>query len=78
MFPGDVFAQLVREFEFEGGFANRMLQVYLRLCRTLNVSDPADPLSNKVARTVIEVALKDGRDPEEIYKQALKTFKPGH
>ena len=78
MFPGQPFEQILREYDSDFGFRHTMLQVYLRVCRALDVSDPADPLANKVARAVIVLACEGVRDPEEIYQQALNQLRPAH
>jgi hypothetical protein len=68
-------AKLVQENELNSDDVAAMLDVYVRICRVLKVTDPADPLSNTVARTVIHIAQEGERDPQELYKRALSQLK---
>ena len=68
------FEQLLQENGLEPRFASPLLNVFLNVCRSLHVSDPADPMSNEIARTVINIALESVRDPEGIFEEALNRF----
>jgi hypothetical protein len=48
-----------------------MRGVFMKVCHTLKVSDPADPLSATVARTVITLALDGEVDRDALYQQTL-------
>lgn len=73
--PRGLIAELVRENELNSDDVAAMLEVYMSVCRALDVTDPADPLSNKIARAVIHIAREGERDPQEIYKRALNQLK---
>ena len=68
-------AKLVQENELNSDDVAAILDVYIRVCRALKVSGPADPLSNTVARTVIFIAQEGERDPQELYRRALSQLK---
>jgi hypothetical protein len=68
--------KLLKENEFNSEFSKMLLEVFMRVCRTLKVSDPADPLSNTIARTVFLIASDGVRDPDELCKQTLSRFQP--
>ena len=63
--------KLLQENEFDYKFSKILLDVFISVCRTLEVSDPADPLSNTIARTVILIASEGERDPDELYKRTV-------
>lgn len=67
-------AELLQENKFDPEFVNTMLEVFKSVCRTLQVSDATDPLSNSIARTVILIAVEGERDPDELYKRTLNIF----
>lgn len=69
-------AKLLQQNEFDSEFSKMLLEVFMGVCRTLKISDPADPLSNTIARTVILIASDGVRDPDELYKQTLSRFDP--
>jgi len=68
-------AKLVQENELNSDDVAAMLDVYIRVCRALKVTSPADPLSNTVARTVIHIAQEGERDSQELYRRALSQLK---
>lgn len=66
--------ELLGENELDAEFVAIMLDVFMRVCRTLEVADASDPLSDAVARTVILIASEGERDPDTLYKRSLTRF----
>jgi hypothetical protein len=62
------------ENEFDSELARMMLDVFMRVCRTLQVSDATDGLSVTIARTVINIATEGECDADELYKRTLDKF----
>ena len=54
-----------------------MHDIFLDVCRALLVSDPADPLSTNIARTLITFASEGVSDPDVLYKRTLAEFRSG-
>ena len=73
----ELFAKLSQDIEFSSGFSEMMRDVFLDVCRSLQVSDPADPLSTNIARTLITVASEGVSDPDELYKRTLNEIRSG-
>ena len=72
-------AKLLQENEFDPKFSESMLGVFKRVCQTLKVSDPKDPLCRTIARTVINLGADGERDREELYKRTLDRLRqPGN
>ena len=70
------FAELSGDGEFSSEFAETMRDVFLRVCHTLQVSDPADLLAAIITRTIISLAAQGESNPDELYKRALNEFRP--
>ena len=70
--------KLLQDNAFDSEFSKMLLDVFMGVCRTLKVSDPADPLSSTIARTVILIASDGERDPDELYKRSLSQFQPNN
>ena len=68
--------KLLLEKEFGPELSKMMLAVFMRVCRTLEVADGSDPLSNTIARTVITIASEGERDPDILYERTLSRFHP--
>jgi hypothetical protein len=68
-------AKLLQENEFDPGFAETMLRVFKRVCQTLKVSDPNDPLCHTIACTVINFGSEGERDREELYQRTLNRLR---
>ncbi len=64
----------LQENEFDADFLKIMLEVFMRVCRTLMVDDASDPLSKTIVRTVFAVASEGERDPNMLYELALSRF----
>jgi len=73
----ELFAKLSQGTEYSSEFAEMMRDVFLNVCRTLQVSDPADPLSTDIARTLITIASEGVSDADELYKRTLNEFRSG-
>lgn len=69
-----LFQKILLEYEFDSAFSKIMLEVFMRICRTLKVDDASDPLSKAIARTVIIIASEGERDPDILYELALSQF----
>jgi hypothetical protein len=65
---------LQEENEFDSELARMMLDVFIRVCRTLQVSDATDGLSATIARTVINLVSEGECDADELYKRTLNKF----
>jgi hypothetical protein len=63
--------KLLKESEFDSEFLKTLPEVFISVCRTLEVSDPADPWSNTIAHTVIILAAEGERDPVQLYRRAI-------
>ena len=63
--------KLLQDNAFDSEFSKILLDVFMSVCRTLKVSDPTDPLSSTIARTVILIASDGERDPDELYNRTL-------
>ena len=55
-------AELSEQLDFDSGVAEILRDVFLSACRTLQVSEPADPLSGTIARTLIMIAIASEGD----------------
>ena len=64
------------EDQFDPEFVKVLLEVFTSVCQALGVSDPADTLSNSIARTVITMAHEGERDAGELYKRTVDKFSP--
>lgn len=55
-----------------------MRDVFLKACRTLQVSEPGDPLSATIARTLIIAAIaSEGEcDARELYRRTMIKLRP--
>ena len=71
----ELFAKLSGDGESSSEFAETMRDVFLRVCHTLHVSDPADPLAPIITRTVISLAAQGESDPDELYKRTLNELR---
>lgn len=71
-------AELSKQLDFNSGVAETLRDVFLHACRTLQVSDPADPLGATIARTLIEAAIaSEGEcDARELYRRAMAKLRP--
>ena len=71
-------ADLSKQLDFDSGVAETLRDVFLRACHALQVSDPADPLSGAIARTLIGAALaSDGEcDARELYRRTMAKLRP--
>jgi hypothetical protein len=51
--------------------AEKLLAIFLDVCAALAVSDPADPLAPRIARTLITIASEGESDPDTLYERTL-------
>jgi hypothetical protein len=63
--------KILQEQTLEPAVLNLIAASIDRVCQTLRLSDPADPLRESVAVKVIQIALQGESDPDEIYDQTL-------
>ena len=68
-------AKLLQGNKFDSEFEHAMLDVFMNVCRALNVTDPADPLSTTIAQTVILIASEGEHDPDQLFRETLSRFK---
>jgi hypothetical protein len=68
---------LLQEHDFDDEFVETMLAVFMNVCRTMEVSDPADPRASTIARTVILNACEGVRDPQVLYERTLNKIHSG-
>jgi hypothetical protein len=73
-------SDLSEQLDFDSGVVEILRDVFLDACRTLHVSEPADPLSATIARTLIIVAIaSEGEcDARELYRLTMKKLRPVH
>jgi len=73
-------AELSEQLNFDPGVVEILRDVFLSACRTLQVSEPTDPLSATIARTLIIVALaSEGEcDARELYRRTISTLRSVH
>jgi len=71
-------AELSEQLDFDSGVAEILRDVFLSACRTLQVSEPADPLSGTIARTLIMIAIaSEGEcDARELYRRTMIKLRP--
>ena len=67
----ELVAEFLKSHNFEQQFVEKLLETFISVCRTLKVSDPADPLSSAIARMLILMAAEGERDPGQLYKRTL-------
>lgn len=66
------FASLLQEMGIGFQRAEKLLDVFLKLCHALEVTDPADPKGKIIARTLILSALEGEQDYDALYKRVLE------
>lgn len=66
------FATLLQDTGIGSQRAEMLLAIFLRLCRALAVTDPADPKGKTIARTLILAAFEGGQDADALYKRVLE------
>ncbi len=67
---GLLFVELLQE-QNDSALTTTLLEAFLGVCSALQVSDPSDPLSKIIARTVIHIAAAGERDPRVLYERTL-------
>ena len=72
-----ILAKLLHDDTFDSRFVGTMLDVYKKVCRALEVSDGADPVSSRVASTVILLAIDGVRDPDVLYSRTVAAIQDG-
>ena len=53
-----------------------MSAAYEGVCKTLGLADRTDPITQLVAKKIIELAERGERDPDRLHSETLKAF--GH
>ena len=73
-------AELSEQLNFDPGVVEILRDVFLSACGTLQVSEPTDPLSATIARTLIIIALaSEGEcDARELYRRTMSTLRSVH
>ena len=73
-------AELSEQLNFDSGIVEILRDVFLDACRALRVTEPADPLSTTIARTLIIVAIaSDGEcDAGELYRRTMIKLRVVH
>ena len=67
--------RLIRESVFEPETIERMTAAYEHALKVLQLSDRTDPITELVARKIIEIAEVGERDPDRLCEQALAALK---
>jgi hypothetical protein len=70
-------AELSERLDLDSEVLEILRDVFLNVCRTLQVSEPADPQSAAIARTLIVVALAaEGEcDARELYRRTMNRLR---
>jgi hypothetical protein len=70
-------AELSEQLDFDSEVLEILREVFLKLCRTLDVCEPDDPASAAIARTLIGMALaSEGEcDARELYRRTVKALR---
>jgi hypothetical protein len=70
-------AELSEQLNFDSEVLEVLRDVFLSVCRTLQVSEPGDPQSVTIARTLIVVALaSEGEcDARELYRRTMNRLR---
>jgi hypothetical protein len=70
-------AELSERLDVDSEVLETLRDVFLRVCRNLRVSEPADPQGAAIARTLIAVALaSDGEcDARELYRRTMNSLR---
>ncbi|MEX0828522.1 MAG: hypothetical protein WD005_06205 [Haliea sp.] len=70
-------AELSEQLDFDSGVLEILRDVFLSVCRNLQVSEPADPQSATIARTLIVVAIaSEGEcDARELYRRTMNKLR---
>ncbi len=67
--------RMIREAVFEPEAIERMTAAYEHALKMLQLTDRTDPLTELVARKIIEVAELGERDPDRLYQRALDALR---
>ncbi len=70
------FPHLFQDATFDPHAIEIMAAAYDAVCKALSLADRNDPLTALVAKKIIELASRGERDPDLIYREALKAL--GH
>jgi hypothetical protein len=75
--PAEI-AELSDQLDFDSGVVEILRDVFLRACGTLEVSQPNDPLSAAIARTLISLAMaaQGECDAGELYRRTISKLRP--
>jgi hypothetical protein len=70
------FRQLVQDATFDPEAIEVMSAAYEGVCKTLGLTDHTDPITQLVAKKILELAARGERDPDRLHGETLKVF--GH
>ena len=70
-------AEISEQLDFDSGVVETLREVFLQACRTLHVSEAADPASAAIARTLIGIAIaSEGEcDARELYRRTVSRLR---
>jgi hypothetical protein len=64
--------RLLQQSAFTPDDIHRLVSAHEDCLRALNIADRSDPISERLAKTIIEIAQTGLRDPAQIRARALK------
>jgi len=67
--------RLIRESVFEPEAIDRMTAAYAHALKVLQLADRNDPITELVARKIIEIVEAGERDPDRLCQRALAALK---
>ncbi len=67
--------RLLQHSAFNQDDIDRMVAAYEHCLQTLGLADRSDPVAEKVAKHVIEIAQTGERDPAAVSKRVIETLK---
>ena len=66
--------RLLQHSAFNQDDIDRMVAAYEDCLQTLGLADRSDPVTEKIARQIVEIAQTGERDPTVVSKQALEVL----
>ena len=66
--------RLLQHSAFNQDDIDRMVAAYERCVHTLGLADRSDPVTEKIARQIVEIAQTGERDPAIVSKQVLEVL----
>jgi hypothetical protein len=68
----------LRNQEFDPDAVEAMASAFTKICRSLGLSNRADPMTEIVARRIIEFAQRGMRNDTALYRSVLQEFQEKH